>query len=198
MKRPSVSSLGGTATARVPAFANAAASTRAARVDALRGAAIVWMVVYHFSFDLHFFGLALHGHNFYADALWTRQRTGIVSLFLLCAGLGQALAEAGGQGWPRFWRRWGQVAGCAALVSLATLVMFPRSWISFGVLHGMAVMLLLTRLLAPRLGVVGLLLLGAVAVALPFSFTDEKGDAVLRAEYLFLDGKAYGLRSSPA
>ena len=27
---------------------------------------------------------------------------------------------------------------------------------------------------------------------------DEKGEAVLRAEYLFVDGKAYGLRSSPA
>lgn len=39
---------------------------------------------------------------------------------------------------------------------------------------------------------------GAAVAVLGFSFTDEKGDAVLRAEYLFLDGKAYGLRSSPA
>ena len=31
-----------------------------------------------------------------------------------------------------------------------------------------------------------------------FTFKDEKGEAILRAEYLFLDGKAYGLRSSPA
>ncbi len=31
-----------------------------------------------------------------------------------------------------------------------------------------------------------------------FSFAGERGDAVLRAEYLFLGGKAYGLRSSPA
>lgn len=30
-----------------------------------------------------------------------------------------------------------------------------------------------------------------------FTFGGEKGDAVLRAEYLFVDGKAYGLRSSP-
>lgn len=33
---------------------------------------------------------------------------------------------------------------------------------------------------------------------LGFTFTAEKGDAVLRAEYLFAAGKAYGLRSSPA
>ncbi len=31
-----------------------------------------------------------------------------------------------------------------------------------------------------------------------FTFKEEKGEAILRAEYLFLDGKAYGLRSSPA
>ena len=39
---------------------------------------------------------------------------------------------------------------------------------------------------------------GAALAVLGFTFTDEKGDAVLRAEYLFLDGKVYGLRSSPA
>jgi hypothetical protein len=39
---------------------------------------------------------------------------------------------------------------------------------------------------------------GTPVAALGFTFTGEKGDAVLRAEYLFVDGKAYGLRSSPA
>lgn len=33
---------------------------------------------------------------------------------------------------------------------------------------------------------------------LGYTFKDEKGDAVLRAEYLFAGGKVYGLRSSPA
>ena len=31
-----------------------------------------------------------------------------------------------------------------------------------------------------------------------FAAKDEKGEAVMRVEYLFVDGKAYGLRSSPA
>jgi uncharacterized membrane protein len=43
------------------------------------------------------------------------------------------------------------VAGCAALVSIGSRFMFPNSWISFGVLHGMAVMLILLRLLGTRL-----------------------------------------------
>ena len=33
---------------------------------------------------------------------------------------------------------------------------------------------------------------------LGFTFTAEKGDAVLRAEYLFVEEKTYGLRSNPA
>jgi hypothetical protein len=33
---------------------------------------------------------------------------------------------------------------------------------------------------------------------LGFSFSDEKGEAILRAEFVWVNGKAYGLRSSPA
>jgi hypothetical protein len=31
-----------------------------------------------------------------------------------------------------------------------------------------------------------------------FTSRDEQGEPVMRVEYLFVDGKAYGLRSSPA
>jgi len=116
------------------------------RLDALRGAAIVWMALFHFAFDLNHFGLIDPRQDFYRDPLWTGQRTAIVGLFLFTAGLGQAVALQAGQGWPRFWRRWAQVAGCAVLVSLGSAWMFPRSWISFGVLHGIAVMLIVVRL----------------------------------------------------
>ena len=82
----------------------ATSSTRFAGIDALRGAAMLWMTAYHFCFDLQHFGYTRQ--NFYEDPFWTWQRTGIVSLFLLCAGAGQAIAVLQGQSWPRFWRRW--------------------------------------------------------------------------------------------
>jgi uncharacterized membrane protein len=134
-------------------------------IDILRGAAVVWMTVFHFCFDLNFFGWIRQ--NFYADPVWVGQRTAIVGLFLFCAGLGQAVASAQGQGWPRFWRRWAQVAGCAVLVTVGSWFMFPKSFIYFGVLHGIAVMLIVVRLTAGwgRL----LWLCGAVAVALKFA-----------------------------
>jgi uncharacterized membrane protein len=147
-----------------------AAAARHDRLDALRALALLWMTGYHFAFDLNHFGHIRQ--NFYQDPVWTWQRTAIVSLFLLCAGAGQALAVQAGQRWPRFARRWAQVAGCALLVSLGSWWMFPKSWISFGVLHGMALMLLLTRALLrrgalrgrwPWLG--GLLLIAAAPLA---------------------------------
>jgi uncharacterized membrane protein len=121
-------------------------SARYDRLDALRGTAIVWMTVYHFCFDLNHFRWIRQ--NFYADPFWTWQRTAIVSLFLFCAGLSQAVAHAQRQTWPRFWRRWAQVAGCALLVTAGSWFMFPRSYIFFGVLHGIAVMLVVVRLTA--------------------------------------------------
>lgn len=39
---------------------------------------------------------------------------------------------------------------------------------------------------------------GDTVGVLGFTFTGEKGEAVLRGEYVFVGGKAYGLRSSPA
>ena len=112
-------------------------------VDALRGLAMVWMTVFHFCFDLSHFGY--WPQNFRTDPFWIAQRTVIVSMFLFCAGLGQAIALHQGQGWQRFGRRWLQIAGCALLVTAGSFAMFPRSFIHFGVLHGMAVMLIVAR-----------------------------------------------------
>jgi uncharacterized membrane protein len=121
-------------------------SLRFDRLDALRGLAIVWMTLYHFCFDLNHFGWIKQ--NFYHDPLWTWQRTFIVSLFLLCAGAGQAVALHQGQTWQRFWKRWTQVAACALLVSAGSYLMYPKTFIYFGVLHGIAVMLIIVRLTA--------------------------------------------------
>jgi uncharacterized membrane protein len=151
------------------------AGGRADGVDALRGLAVVWMTAYHFAFDLNHFGYIRQ--NFHADPVWTWQRTAIVSLFLFTAGVSQALAVAGGQDWPRFWRRWREVALCALLVSLASWWMFPRSFIHFGVLHGLAAMLVLTRVVAlrPRTGEAMLVLAGGLCIGLQHAWFSWAG-----------------------
>lgn len=122
-------------------------------IDTLRGMAIVWMTVFHFCFDLNQSGqlgiaIGWPQQNFYGDPFWTVQRTLIVSLFLFCAGISQAIAAEQGQSWERFFRRWIQIVGCALLVSIGSYLLYPRSFIYFGVLHGIAVMLLVVQFTA--------------------------------------------------
>ena len=145
----------------VPSPASASAlGLRFDSIDALRGFAMVWMTLFHFSFDLNNFGYIKQ--DFYNDPIWTWQRTCILSLFLFTAGFSQAVAVSQGQSWQRFWRRWGQIAVCAMLVTVGSYWMFPKTFIYFGVLHGMLVMLIVVRLTA-RWGH-GLWLLGTLAV----------------------------------
>jgi uncharacterized membrane protein len=113
------------------------------RLDALRGVAMLWMAAFHFSFDLNYFRFIRE--DFYRDPLWTVQRMCIVTVFMLCVGAGQGIAAVQGQSLARFWRRVAQIAGCALLVSLGSWLMFPRSFISFGVLHAIALMLVVVR-----------------------------------------------------
>jgi uncharacterized membrane protein len=143
-------------------------SSRYGAIDMLRGLAMLWMTAFHFSFDLQHFGYLQA--NFYDDPFWTLQRTAIVSLFVLCAGLGQAAAHRQGQSAARFWQRWRQIAGCALLVSLGSVYMFPNSYIYFGILHGMALLLILARLVLTRCGgaAARLWALAAVSLALPY------------------------------
>ena len=139
------------------------ARSRFDRLDALRGVAIVWMAAFHFSYDLNYFRF-IH-QDFLHDPTWKLQRACIVTLFLLCAGAGQAVATVQGQALARFWKRWAQVAGCALLVSAGSWWMFPHSYISFGVLHGIAVMLIVVRFTASW--GVWRWPLGLLAIALP-------------------------------
>ena len=172
----------------VPAVTDRPTSQRLARLDLWRGLAIVWMACFHFSFDLNQYRF-IAPQNFYGDPFWTQQRFCIVSMFLIGAGAGQAVAIAAGQTWRRFWRRWAQVAGCALLVSIGSYQMFPRGWISFGVLHGMAAMLILVRALGTALpparlaraplALAGVGLLAALAWMLPHWVQDPFFDTRL-------------------
>lgn len=106
-------------------------------VDMVRGAAIVLMIAYHFTFDLDYFGLL--DINFSTDPFWLSFRASIVSLFLTVVGVSLFLATRHGIQWPAYFRRMALLSASAALVSLASMVLFPRSWIFFGVLHFIAV-----------------------------------------------------------
>ena len=117
-------------------------------LDALRGVAILAMVVYHFCFDLRYFGLARW--DFEHDIRWLAARTLILSSFLLIAGISAALARRDPAADARWPRHVAVIGGAALLVTAASAMMFPRSFIWFGVLHAIALSLLLARPLIDR------------------------------------------------
>lgn len=110
--------------------------SRFAALDALRGCAIALMVAYHFCFDLQYYGF-IHA-NFNVDPFWLKSRAFIVSLFLFVVGISLVLANRRVVNWRAWRRRFGILMFCAALTSLTSYVMFPESWIFFGVLHFIA------------------------------------------------------------
>jgi uncharacterized membrane protein len=130
-------SLPPTAAARIPP------ASRLAVIDALRGLAILQMVAYHFIYDLSYFGwvdLAMA-----RDQPWVAWRTAIVTQFLLLVGIGLDLRTAQQVDARRFWRRWLQIAAAALLVSAGSRIVFGPRFIWFGVLHFVALALLLGR-----------------------------------------------------
>jgi uncharacterized membrane protein len=116
-------------------------------VDLLRGLAIAMMVGYHFCYDLAYFRFASWSPD---DMLvrwgWIAWRDLIVASFLLLVGLSRVLNAAFKPSAADFWRRWAQIAGAALLVSLASYGFAGERWIYFGILHFIAVALLVCRL----------------------------------------------------
>ncbi len=106
------------------------------------------MVAYHFAFDLAYFRVT--AQNFYRDPFWLHSRTAILSSFLLIAGISLVLAQSTPQGRARFWIHVGRVAACAVAVTAGSYLVFPRSFIWFGVLHAIALSLVMIRPLVAR------------------------------------------------
>jgi uncharacterized membrane protein len=105
-------------------------------IDALRGVALLAMVVYHFSWDLDYHGLV--GWDVAGDPAWLAFAMGIAATFLTLSGVSLVLASRGGIDPAAFGRRLLKIAAAAALVSVATRLMFPEAWIFFGILHMIA------------------------------------------------------------
>lgn len=133
-------------------------ATRFALIDAARGLAVLQMVVYHFIWDLDYFGWLDLAMN--RDAPWIWWRAAIVTQFLLLVGISLMLREALKPASADFWKRWWQVALSAALVSAASALLFGSRFIFFGILHFVAVALLLT---SPLLRLKGWLVIAGVA-----------------------------------
>ncbi len=135
-------------------------------IDAARGVAIVAMAIYHFSWDLRFFGFT--GVDVTQETGWVIFARLIAGTFLFLVGVSLVLSTRGGLNRRRFLRRLGILAAAAAAITAVTYVTMPDAFIFFGILHCIAVssVLGLAFVRAP----VGVVVGAAVLVCLAPSF----------------------------
>lgn len=136
---------------------------RLAVIDIARGVAIIAMAAYHATLDL---GPAFY-HLIEVDAVtdpalrWLARITAGTFLFLV--GVSLVLAHRRGIRWRPFLRRLAIVVAAALIVTVATRLFVPDSYVRFGILHAIA-----------AASVIGLLFLRVpvvlVAVAAIFAF----------------------------
>lgn len=109
---------------------------RIALLDAVRGGAILAMVVYHLGWDLSANNLV----NFDAveDTGWRIFARLIAGTFLLLVGINLVLAERGGFRPGPYLRRLAIIVGAALLVTIGTWWLYPEAFVYFGILHAIA------------------------------------------------------------
>ncbi len=138
--------------------------SRVELLDVARGVALLAMLVYHFTWDLTSFGYLPPG---YAEVGgWRLFARAIATSFLVLVGIGLVLAHRHEVRWPSFGKRLAQIAAGAAVISVATYLFDPGSFIFFGILHLIALSSLV-GLVAIRLPAVVNLALAVVLVVLP-------------------------------
>ena len=105
-------------------------------IDALRGVAILGMMVFHVTWDLSFFGFLAPDAP---RAPWLMNfGHAVAATFLALVGASLALAARDGfRPRPYLWRL-ASIVAAAAAITIGTALLFPESYIFFGILHCIA------------------------------------------------------------
>ncbi len=123
------------------------------------------MAVYHFTWDLEFFGYLPAGLT--AHGGWKLFARAIASSFLFLVGVSVVLGHGRGVRWRSFGRRFASVAGAALLITIVTYLTVREEFIFFGILHQIALASLL-GLLFIQLPPLLTALVAAGVIAAPF------------------------------
>jgi len=107
--------------------------TRLTGLDAFRGWAVLLMMFFHFTYDLSYFKYI--DINMRTNTFWVYERYVVVSIFLLSMGVSLALVHSAKIKWEKMYKRTLILGLASILISLATYIEFPYSWVYFGIIH---------------------------------------------------------------
>ncbi|MEN5299091.1 DUF1624 domain-containing protein [Brucella sp. TWI559] len=138
---------------------------RLTRIDIARGVALIAMAIYHFGWDLEFFGYMAAGTTGHGG--WKLFARCIASSFLFLVGFSLVLAHGRAIRWNAVGKRLLQIVAAAAAISAVTYYMSPDNFIFFGILHQIALASVL-GLLFLHLPPVLTLAVAAFVISAPF------------------------------
>ncbi len=121
---------------RIDAPAAASPSARLPLIDAARGLAVAAMIVYHFSWDMRYFGFI--AADVAEDLGWRIFARLIAGSFIFIVGVSLVLAGRNGLNLDRYVKRLAILVAAAGAITLATWLVFPDNFIFFGILHHIA------------------------------------------------------------
>jgi uncharacterized membrane protein len=113
-------------------------------LDALRGLAVIWMVIFHTAYDLKLLGFVNWD---FSQGFWFGFPRVIAFTFLFCVGWSLNYSQRPHIKWRELKNRTLKLGSAALLISLSTYFIFPHEWIYFGTLHCILVGSLLGSLL---------------------------------------------------
>lgn len=151
-------------------------SNRIYLIDYARGFAIIAMAIFHFTWDLEFFGFVERGLTTTFE--WKTFARCIASSFLFLAGMSLILGHDPNIRAKSFINRLIWLVGAAAIISAATYYAMPGAPIFFGILHSIAAASVIGLFLR-KLPAIILVLLAIFVFLAPFYLRSEFFDAPL-------------------
>lgn len=101
-------------------------------LDILRAVAVLWMIIFHVTYDMRMFGL---NQIDFSQGFWFAFPRLIAGTFLFCVGVALNYTHHDGVKGGAMLKRLKKLGLSALAVSIGTYLVFPGQWVYFGTLH---------------------------------------------------------------